>query len=201
VFSSPNRRVCAITALALCLATVSIRAADVVTPRVLADLPHDTNAFTQGFLYYNGFFYESTGLYGESKLRRIDPATGAALQQISLGPDLFGEGLARIDDELIQITWRENVAYRYTLQDFWQVQSHSYSGEGWGICFDGERLVMSNGTSYLTFRDPETFASLGTVQVTLNSIPISRLNELECVGSPARPGSRSETVTERRSTV
>jgi len=169
-------------ALALLLAVVPARAVDQATPLVLAKTPHDTTAFTQGFLFYNGFFYESTGLYGQSTLRRNDPATGVALQQISISSAEFGEGLARVGDELVQITWRENVSHRYAIDDFGLIQNHAYTGEGWGICHDGERLVMSNGGSSLTFRDPVTFQVLDTIQVTLDSVPINRLNELECVG-------------------
>jgi glutamine cyclotransferase len=175
------RDVVTIAAL-LWLIVVPAQAVDLATPQVLDSFPHDTNAFTQGFLYYNGFFFESTGQYGQSTLRRNDPTSGVTLQQISINPAEFGEGLARIGNELIQITWKENVAHRYTLQDFWLTRNYNYAGDGWGICHDGERLVMTNGGSHLTFRDPETFAVLGSVQVRMDGLPISWLNELECVG-------------------
>ena len=86
VISGLSMRVCGTIALALCLAVVPVQAVDLATPQVLAELPHDTTSFTQGFLFYDGFFYESTGLYGQSTLRRNDPATGVALQQISIHP-------------------------------------------------------------------------------------------------------------------
>ena len=175
-------RVCGTLALALCPAVVPVQAVDLTTPQLLAEFPHDTTSFTQGFLFYNGFFYESTGLYGQSTLRRNDPATGVALQQISIHPAEFGEGLARVGEELVQITWQENVAHRYSLSEFWLIQNHAYTGRGWGLCYDGERFVMTDGGSHLYFRDPVTFQLLGSIQVTMDSLPILRLNELECVG-------------------
>jgi glutaminyl-peptide cyclotransferase len=168
--------------VAVFLVVTSLPAADLATPEVLDVFPHDTGAFTQGFLLYEDQFYESTGLYGQSSLRRVDPATGTVLQQRNLSSSVFGEGLARVDDRLIQLTWRENIAYEWNLWTFDPQGSFNYSGEGWGLCFDGERLVMSNGSSNLYFRDPDTFALLGQVQVTLDGSPQSNLNELECVG-------------------
>lgn len=150
--------------------------------QVLAVFPHDRGAFTQGLLFHDGSLYESTGLYGRSSLRQVDPTTGAVKRSVPLPPKLFGEGLARVDDRLIQITWKQGVAPVYNLFAFEQVGQFTYSGEGWGLCYDDVRLVMSNGSSSLTFRDPQTFSPIGTVPVTLNGRPVERLNELECVG-------------------
>lgn len=148
---------------------------------VLATYPHAPEAFTQGLLVHDGALYESTGRYGRSSLRRIDPETGRVLAERSLSPNLFGEGLARVGDRLVQLTWREGVAPVWDLSTLEPLDQLSYQGEGWGLTFDGERLVMSDGSSTLTFRDPETFEVQGTVPVTADGDPVERLNELECV--------------------
>ena len=158
-------------------------AVEQTTPQVLAVFPHDTAAFTQGLLLHGGVFYESTGLYGQSTLRRVDPATGAVLELRNLSSSVFGEGLARVADRLIQLTWQEHVAFVWDLQTFAGLGGFTYGGQGWGLCHDGTRLVMSDGSSNLYFRDPDTFAVLGQVQVTLDGFAVSNLNELECVGS------------------
>jgi glutaminyl-peptide cyclotransferase len=132
-------------------------------------------------VWYDGALYESTGLYGRSTLRKVDRATGEVLRQTQLDPVYFGEGLGRVDDRLIQITWREGTAHVYQLHTFERVDQYRYDGEGWGLCFDGERLIMTDGGSNLTLRDPRTFEVTGTVPVTLEGRPVDRLNELECV--------------------
>jgi Glutamine cyclotransferase len=103
-----------------------------------------------------------------------------------LEPDVFAEGLARIGDELVQLTWRAGEAYRWPMDGFATTSqpttTYRYAGEGWGLCFDGARLVMSDGSDTLTFRDPATFEATGRVSVTLDGQPLDRLNELECVG-------------------
>ncbi len=149
--------------------------------RVRGEFPHARDAFTQGLLWHDGKLYESTGQYRQSSLRRVDLASGAVEQQRDLASDLFAEGLARVGDQLIQLTWHAGLAKVYARQDFAQVGEHSYPGEGWGLCHDGSRLVMSDGSDRLSFRHPESFALVGEVKVTLRGRPLSRLNELECV--------------------
>lgn len=149
---------------------------------VLEKYPHGRDAFTQGLLLHEGKFYESTGLYGESSLRRVDPETGTVELKIDLPAQYFAEGLALVEDRLIQLTWRENTALVYDRETFEQIDQFTYEGEGWGLDFDGERLVMSNGTNFLTFRDPVTFEVQGRVAVTHLGKPLMSLNELECYG-------------------
>ena len=143
---------------------------------------HDTAAYTQGLLWWDGKLYESTGQYGTSDLRRLDPATGAVEQLVDVSPAYFGEGLARVDDRLIMLTWKAERAFVFGLDRFDRRQTFRYRGDGWGLCNDGRRLVMSNGSNRLTFRDPRTFEPLGDVAVTLRGLPLMQLNELECVG-------------------
>ncbi len=144
--------------------------------------PHDTSAYTQGLLWWDGKLYESTGQYGSSDLRRLDPATGAVEQRVDIEPAYFGEGLARVDDRLVMLTWKAQRAFVFGLERFDRRRTFRYRGDGWGLCNDGRRLVMSNGSDRLTFRDLRTFEPLGEVAVTLRGFPLTQLNELECVG-------------------
>ncbi len=150
--------------------------------RVVASYPHDPEAFTQGLLLHDGKLYESTGRYGRSSLRQVDLTTGAVIRRIDLPDSLFGEGLARVGKHLIQLTWRERLAQVYDLASFETVGKFSYATEGWGLCFDGKHLIMSDGSHRLYFRDPETFAVTRQLAVTLEGQQLSMLNEFECVG-------------------
>ena len=139
------------------------------------------DAYTQGLLWYQGKIYESTGQYGQSSLRRIDPGSGTVELERRLPPMQFGEGLARVGELLYQLTWRAGVAYVYTLDSFEEIDRFSYEGQGWGLCFDGRRLVMSDGSDRLSYRDPTSFEVMDSLAVTLDGKPLDRLNELECV--------------------
>lgn len=152
------------------------------TVEVVASYPHDQDAFTQGLVWHEGHLYESTGLYGASSVRKVQLEDGSVLMQRDLPDDLFGEGLALVGDTLVQLTWRAGDAYVWPLNSFDRaVTRFSYSGEGWGLCFDGNRLIMSDGSDRLTFRDPATFEAIGGVDVTFDNQPLAQLNELECV--------------------
>ena len=149
---------------------------------VIRTFDHAPDAFTQGLLFYDGFLYESTGQRGSSTLRKVSLEDGAVIRRVQMDEDVFAEGLARVDDRLIQLTWTAGEATEYAL-DFEPLRSFQYEGEGWGLCYDGERLVMSDGSARLTFRDPEDFRVIGGVEVTHDGAPVARLNELECVGA------------------
>ena len=153
-----------------------------LTVEVQRAFPHDTSAYTQGLLWWNGKLYESTGQYGTSDLRRLDPVTGAVEQRVDIAPAYFGEGLARVDDRLIMLTWKAQRAFVFGLERFDRRQTFRYRGDGWGLCNDGRRLVMSNGSNRLTFRDLQSFEPLGDVAVTIRGLPLLQINELECVG-------------------
>ncbi len=149
---------------------------------VIRAFPHDPTAYTQGLLWWDGKLYESTGQYGESTLRRVDPQTGEVEQRINITPAYFGEGLAQVDGRLIVLTWKAERAFVYDLETFDQLRTFRYRGEGWGLCHDGTRLVMSNGSDALTFYNPKTFEEIGSLRVTLRGQPLTSINELECVG-------------------
>lgn len=171
--------------MALLLGACAAGPPSVLEVREVARYPHDEAAFTQGLLWHDGALFESTGLYGRSSLRRVNLSDGSIDAIRYLDDAWFAEGLARVDDELIQLTWRGQRAFRWPLDGFDRgdapLATHAYEGEGWGLCFDGDRLVMSDGSAQLTFRDPNDLALLGTVDVTLDGEPLPRLNELECV--------------------
>jgi len=148
--------------------------------KVLRVFPHDPGAFTQGLLFLDGKLYESTGLYGRSSIRRVDLTSGQAETRVRLPDELFAEGLARVGDRLIQLTWKEGKALVWDLSTLHKLSEFSYEGEGWGLCYDGRRLVMSDGSDRLVFRNPTTFAKEGEVLVRRAGLPVRNLNELEC---------------------
>ena len=133
---------------------------------------------------YGDRMFESTGATGAlSTLREVDPVSGEIQRILTIDDPYYAEGLERVDDRLIQLTWQNGLAFEYDLESFDRLQDFNYGGEGWGLCLDGERLVMSDGTDRLQFRDPASFEEIAPrVSVTLDGQPVPRLNELECVG-------------------
>ena len=148
---------------------------------VIAELPHDREAYTQGFLFHDGSFYESTGLSGASSLRRVDIATGSVQARVDLDSIYFGEGLAVLGDRAYQLTWRNRIAFVYDVDTFELLGSHEIAGEGWGLTTDGTYLILSDGTYLLRFLDPATFEVVRTLQVTADDRVVNQLNELEWV--------------------
>ncbi len=154
---------------------------ETLKPRVLARYPHDKAAFTQGLVWSAGRLFESTGIKGQSTLREVMLTTGAVTRRLANDANLFAEGIALVGDEVIQLTWTEKRALVWKRDDFAKVREHPYTGEGWGLCYDGQQLVMSSGNDKLTMRDATTFAVQREVSVTRAGIAQKNLNELECV--------------------
>lgn len=156
-------------------------AAPVVVAEILAELPHDDSLFTQGLFFHLGTFYESAGLYGQSRLLRSEPATATPLTVHWLAPYLFGEGADLCGEDIVQLTWKNGIAFRYKPETLQQLGEFRYPGEGWGIACDGAQWVMSDGSATLRFRDPETFAPVRELMVTDGGRPVAHLNELEWI--------------------
>lgn len=148
---------------------------------VIKDYPHDPEAFLQGLLWHDGYLYESTGLNGQSSLRQVDLTTGKVLKLVRLSPEFFGEGLAAVDSRLIQLTWTSKVGLVYDLNTFTQLRRFIYQTEGWGLTYDGRMLIMSDGSSYLSYLDPVTFTPGRRLAVKMNGQPVRNLNELEFI--------------------
>lgn len=148
---------------------------------VRATYPHDANAFTQGLFYRDGALIESTGLVGQSTIRRVRLEDGVVLRSVDIPASLFGEGIAQVGNELVSLTWQSGIGFRWNAETFEKIGEFNYPGEGWGLTYDGTSLVMSDGTAELRFLDPATMAERRRVTVTSRGVPVTRLNELEWV--------------------
>jgi len=146
---------------------------------VHGNVSHDSGAYTQGLEFHEGRLFESTGLYGNSTLREVNLSTGSVIRSLDLNASEFGEGMTFVDDEIIQLTWQEGIAHRYQMDTFSIVANYTYEGEGWGLAYDGQQLIMSDRTDVLTLRNATTFEIEGTLNVTLNGNPLSKINEME----------------------
>jgi glutamine cyclotransferase len=149
-------------------------------PRVVATYPHDPTAFTQGLVVQGEELFESTGTYGGSSLRAVDPKSGTVRTRTILDSHVFGEGTTVLGEKIYVLTWREHVCLVYSL-DFLPVARISYEGEGWGLTNDGTFLIMSDGTTRLRYLDPATFQVARTVHVRERGADVEELNELEVV--------------------
>jgi len=143
--------------------------------------PHDSRAFTQGIEYRDGVLFEGTGLNGQSTLRKVELATGKVLQQISVPPDYFGEGITTWDQTIVQLTWQSQMGLVYDRNTFKQIRTFKYTGEGWGLTHSATQLIMSDGSASLRFLDPKTLMETRRLLVTDAGIVVRDLNELEWV--------------------
>ncbi|MES2156347.1 MAG: glutaminyl-peptide cyclotransferase [Pseudomonadota bacterium] len=167
-----------IALLGLTLATPAL--AD--TPwKLIATYPHDATAFTEGLFVHDGALYESTGLEGQSEIRKVRLKDGKVIQRRVLEPRYFGEGIVNWGDRIISLTWRHGQGFVWNLKDFAPVGSFRYDGEGWGMTQDGRSLIMSDGTAQLRFLDPVKLTEQRRITVTWNGRAVERLNELEYV--------------------
>ncbi len=151
------------------------------TYTVVNTYPHDTAAFTQGLVFDGGVFFESTGGYGASSLRQVDVESGHVTRYYLLPEEYFGEGLTLVNGSLIQLTWQNKLGFVYDKVTFDVAGNFSVSTEGWGLTYDGNRLILSDGSSNLYFLDPTTFQRIGQISVRDGNTAIANLNELEYV--------------------
>lgn len=161
----------------LCLVGANLALAD-QSYRVLHSYPHDPNAFTQGLFYLHGYLYESTGLYGQSTLRKVDLKTGKVLQEISLPSQYFGEGLTHWRNTLVQLTWKAHLGFVYNLKTFKRIRTFHYPWQGWGLTQNGRDLILSDGSDTIHFLNPQTFKQVRSIRVTNHGAPVKELNEL-----------------------
>ena len=183
--------------LAIILVTVAVIAASLVTLVLLGNTPvdrepvhytynvvnvypHNKTAFTQGLVFEDSFLYEGTGLYGQSTLRRVELETGNITQLYSLPDQFFGEGITIFENKIVQLTWRSGKGFVYEKSSFDLLQEFKYPTQGWGITHNGSALIMSDGTATLYFLDPETFQTIGQIEVH-DEEPVALLNELEYI--------------------
>jgi glutaminyl-peptide cyclotransferase len=153
----------------------------VVTPVVIDVIPHDPAAYSEGLEFDGGALYEATGEETKSQLREVDPATGRVLRSVDLPPTFFGEGIAVVGDRIWQLTYQNYVAIEWDKATFTPIREVPIDVGGWGLCFDGDQLISSDGTGRLSFHDVNTFAVTGGITVTRDGQPVSGLNELDCV--------------------
>lgn len=156
---------------------------------IIETYPHNTNAFTEGLIYSDGYLYESTGLLegssgnilAHSSLRQVDLTTGNIVQQTDLPDQYFGEGMTIVNNTIIQLTWQTNIGFIYDKNTFAQIGNFTYPTEGWGLTYNGSQLIMSDGTNNLYFLNPTTFQRVGQVQVHDGATQVVNINELEYV--------------------
>ena len=175
----------ALCALATTPAAQSPLRTDATAPvsgfKVQHTYPHDRDAFTQGLEYLDGFLFEGTGLNGRSSIRQVQLTTGQIVRQRAVPSEHFGEGITVWKTQLIELTWRSQIAFVYDKASFQPLRPFSYTGEGWGLTHDATSLIMSDGSSQLRFLDPATFIEKRRVSVTDGTRPVTALNELEYI--------------------
>jgi glutaminyl-peptide cyclotransferase len=170
------RHLCFLLAVALFFAPARITEGY----QVLHTYPHDSKAFTQGLIFVDGHLYESTGLNGKSSLRMVDLTSGQVLQKTDLPTEYFAEGLTDWGSNLIQLTWISHKGFVYDRFSFRLLKTFTYEGEGWGLTHDSKQLIMSDGTAYLRFIDPDSFHVTRRLRVLDEAgKPVENLNELE----------------------
>jgi glutaminyl-peptide cyclotransferase len=170
--------------LAAAAAGLSAAAADEIPVSgyaVVRARPHDTAAFTEGLVFWNGMLIESIGLYGQSALRKVDLETGKVTQEVRLPDTIFGEGATVLGERVYQLTWKSGKGFIYDVQTLKRQGEFAYTGEGWGLTTDGTSLIMSDGTSRIRFIDPGTFQVTRSIDVTARGQPVQNLNELEII--------------------
>lgn len=148
---------------------------------VVNSYPHDPQAFTQGLIFRDGVLYESTGVNGQSSLRKVRLETGDVLQRINIDAKYFAEGMTDWGNRLVQLTYTTKIGFVYDISTFALQRTFEYTGQGWGLTHDSKRLIMSDGTPALRFLDPETLRERGRVIVKDGDTPIENLNELEWI--------------------
>ncbi|MBN2029367.1 glutaminyl-peptide cyclotransferase [bacterium] len=151
------------------------------SPVIVKEYPHDSSAFTQGLVIHENILYESTGLYGNSSIRKVNINTGGIEKIRYLPEQYFAEGIAIVNDRIIQITWKSGVGFVYNLETFELINTFEYQHEGWGLTYDGDLLYMSDGTEKIHVLNPMDYSEVDVIEVRYNNEPLQLINELEYI--------------------
>lgn len=153
----------------------------VIKPTILAEIPHDSAAYTEGLQLDGTALYEATGLERQSQLRELDPSSGAVRRSAALRGNYFGEGIAVVGDRIWQLIYKDAVAIEWDKRSFAPLREVVVDGPGWGLCLDGDRLIRSDGSDRLHFHASADMAEIGSIAITRAGVPVRGLDELECV--------------------
>ncbi len=156
--------------------------------QVINQFPHDTSAFTQGFTFYQGKLYESTGApdipaNSGTWIGQVDLNTGKVDKKVDLGKAFFGEGIAFFNDKIYQLTWQSKKGFIYDATTFKKIREFTYGSEGWGITHDGQHLIMSTGSSNLYYLSPDSLNFVKMLAIQDNNGYVNNLNELELINN------------------
>lgn len=147
---------------------------------IIQTIPHDTMAFTQGYFFKDKFLYESTGLYGKSSLRKVNPLNGDVIKKVDIDKKYFAEGIEFYEDSIYMLTWKEQTCKVFDFE-FNEIKQFNYSGEGWGLSLQKDKFYMSDGTNIIKIIDPKSFNVIGKIEIFDNKVPLAKINELQSV--------------------
>lgn len=151
------------------------------TYQVIREYPHQQDAFTQGLVFTEQYFLESTGLYGQSSLRKVELESGTVLKKFNLFNQYFAEGITLWENRVYQLTWQSQIGFIYDQETFAVLDTFYYNSEGWGLTHNSTYLIMSDGSAFIRFLTPDSFKEVKKIEVTADGNPVNRLNELEYI--------------------
>jgi glutaminyl-peptide cyclotransferase len=150
------------------------------TFNVLRKFKHDEHAYTQGLIFVNNILFESTGQKNQSTIRKVNPKTGDVLLSKPMDSEIFGEGIALLDDKVYMLTYVTHIGFVFDTVNFSLIRKFALqTREGWGLTSDGKRLIMSDGSDNVYFMDPEYATILDQIEICDNTQQIDNINELE----------------------
>ena len=148
---------------------------------IIKKYKHDPSAFTQGLVYQNDHFFESTGGWGSSEIRKINKHTGKVINFNKLQSKYFGEGITIYDNKIFQVTWKSNKGFVYDINNFKILDDFNIYGQGWGLTNDGQSLILSDGSEKIYYLNPKNFEIEKTISVSVNGNKLIYINELEFI--------------------
>ena len=146
--------------------------------------PHSKQYYTEGLEFYNGYIYEGTGENGFSGIYKVNLTSGNAVQTVELDDKYFGEGITILNNKIYQLTYKARKGFIYDLNSFALIDSfqfNSSTNEGWGLTNDGKNLIMSDGSQFITWINPDDFSIIKRIEVGNNKIIYKNVNELEFI--------------------